>query len=164
MGDFVRHIKTSSSMVHKILTETVFDNIFANYTPDFNNLPYINWNFPNAYKSIQKCLFCIKINLTNKCYWLCVGEHIGNSNSLVRDVGDKSQLDRNLIKKLFPSEYHEFWGYHVRIKWLKGYWILSTNMEMRASESWDSKHGTPCRFPSNIRYLSNSGFKSNADV
>ena len=34
---------------------------------------------------------------------------------------------------------------YVRIKWLKGYWILSTNTEMRASESWDSNRGTPCR-------------------
>ena len=33
---------------------------------------------------------------------------------------------------------------YVRIKWLKGYWILSTNTEMRASESWDSNRGTPC--------------------
>ena len=38
------------SLAHKILKETVFDEISAKLPFVFKNLPYINWNFPNAHK------------------------------------------------------------------------------------------------------------------
>ena len=54
-------------MDHKILKETVYDNIFANKTWVLNNLRLLEFEFTKCSQiRIQGYLFSIEINLTNE--------------------------------------------------------------------------------------------------